>query len=612
MKEAIKDHFTGDYEPFYKKYLPGAKKTGGSEYKSICPFHDDKEPSFCFNSDKGQYYCQGCGKKGDIFHFYAKLNGMDTRRDFGKVLRGIANDFGIPIEQKKSKMVKAYDYTDAKGELILQVCRMEPKDFRQRRPDGKGGFIWNLKGIDELPLYRLQEVMRAQEVLIPEGEKDCDNLSALGFVATTCAGGAKKWREHYNKHLKGKRIILIPDNDNQGREHVAQIGNSLNGNAASLKLLELPNLPSKGDVSDFIERFNGDKEAAAERLSILIENAKPYDPPKTYTYEDVFLDISDFRKIEIDERRAYMEPWLKQESINLVFGERGVGKSLFAVSVLDAVSRGKNFGLWKCEKSVPCVYIDGEMTVADNHERIDDLKLLSGDRQSRFVIYSDHHANMLGLSRASLISEAWRSKMKSFLIAHKIKLLCLDNLASLASGINENKKHEYDPINQWLLDLRFAGISTMILHHESKEGKQRGTSAREDNLDISIQLKKPKDYFAEDGARFTVHFTKSRVRTKDLNLIADTEFKLDQNEYGQTEWIYKNVRAERRIEIIKLLDEGLEQKSIGEAVGYSKGQVSKIKSWAINEGILSKQGKLTPSGFEYIYSTTKQETQEET
>jgi transposase len=77
-------------------------------------------------------------------------------------------------------------------------------------------------------------------------------------------------------------------------------------------------------------------------------------------------------------------------------------------------------------------------------------------------------------------------------------------------------------------------------------------------------------------------------------------------------WTHNNVRQERKIEVVKLLDEGLDQKSISDAVGYSKGQISKIKSWAINEGILSKQGKLTPSGFDYVYGTTKQETQQET
>ena len=151
-----------------------------------------------------------------------------------------------------------------------------------------------------------------------------------------------------------------------------------------------------------------------------------------------------------------------------------------------------------------------------------------------------------------------------------------------------------------------------MLHHTNKEGGQRGTSAREDNIDASILLKSPHDYVPEEGARFVVHFSKARVPTKDLKLISDTEFKLIEDESGDYLWTHNNVRQERKIEVVKLLDEGLDQKSICDAVGYSKGQVSKIKSWAVNEGILSKQGKLTPTGFEYVYSTPKQETQQET
>ena len=114
------------------------------------------------------------------------------------------------------------------------------------------------------------------------------------------------------------------------------------------------------------------------------------------------------------------------------------------------------------------------------------------------------------------------------------------------------------------------------------------------------------------GALRSVHFSKARVPTKDLKLVSDTEFKLIEDESGDYLWIHNNVRQERKIEVVKLLDEGLDQKSISDAVGYSKGQISKIKSWAINEGILSKQGKLTPGGFDYVYGTTKQETQQET
>ena len=106
MKQKIINNFSGNYKPFFDKYLPQNKKIGGNEYQAICPFHDDKKPSFNFDAQTGRYYCHGCGKKGDIFHFYGKINSLVTGRDFGKILKGIADDFGIPWEQQKSKFVK--------------------------------------------------------------------------------------------------------------------------------------------------------------------------------------------------------------------------------------------------------------------------------------------------------------------------------------------------------------------------------------------------------------------------------------------------------------------------------------------------------------------------
>jgi 5S rRNA maturation endonuclease (ribonuclease M5) len=594
MKEAIKNYFSGNYEPFYSKYLNRFKSTGGNEYKGICPFHEDTEPSFCVSSETGQYYCQGCGKKGDIFHFYAKLHGLNTKDDFRKVLKGIIDDFSIPFTEKKKHTVKRYIYFDQNGHPLHRTCRTEPKDFYQQHYNN-GTWISGLKGIEPV-LYNLPDIMEAPEILIVEGEKDADNLAALGFCATTCAMGAKKWRDSYNWTLKGKNIVLIPDNDNQGREHMALIGNQLRGKADSLKLLELPDMPSKGDVSDYIEKFNGDKDRAAERISMLIESARPYEPPKKYSYEDVLLDLPDFKQIEIVERKAYLYPWLKQESISMVFGNRGVGKSLFAVSALDAITRGADFGPWRCEMSIAALYVDGEMTISDNHQRIDDLGLMSGLRKNRLYIYSDHYANQLGLPRANLTNETWRNKIKSLLTSKNINILCLDNLASLAPGIDENAKKDYDPINQWLLDLRFAGISTMFLHHDNKAGGQRGTSAKEDNLDISIQLKKPKDYCAEDGCRFVVNFVKARVRTKDLKLIANNEFALIEDESGQSAWKFKDVKGEKRAEILRLLDEGKTQSEVAEICDCKQPYVSRIKREAIEKGHLTKKGKLTQDG----------------
>jgi len=208
MKQKITDHFSGDYKSFFDKYLPETKQIGGNEYQAICPFHDDTFPSFNFDSLTGRYFCHGCNKKGDIFHFYGKINGLDTRRDFGKILKGISDDFGIPWEQQKSRIVKIYDYPDANGNLISQTLRYDPKNFKQRRPDGKGGWIWKdvFKEIEPV-LYRLPEVLKANEVCIVEGEKDADALVNIGFTATTCPMGAKKWKSEYNNSLKGKDIV---------------------------------------------------------------------------------------------------------------------------------------------------------------------------------------------------------------------------------------------------------------------------------------------------------------------------------------------------------------------------------------------------------------------
>lgn len=596
MSNPVKDHFQGNYLTFYEKYLPRIQNIGGDEYKATCPFHDDHEPSFNFNNRTGLYFCHGCNKKGNALHFYAKINSLDTRRDFPKILKGICSDFNIPFEDVQRQLVKTYDYTDAQGQLIHQTCRFEPKDFSQRHRDN-GKWVWNLRGV-ELVLYRLPEVLKAQEVCIVEGEKDADNLSALGFTATTCAMGAKKWKAEYNESLKGKDLILIPDNDIEGKEHMALVGASLNGTSASLKLLELPGLPSKGDVSDWIEGFE-DKTEAAEKLAVMINNAKPYTPPKKVTIEDAILEAADFKTLDLPEKKILLHPWLSEQAIILISGWRGAGKTWAALGILDAVTTGQAFGPWQAGDPVPCLFLDGEMPMQDVRTRLNDIDQ-GIKRKVPLYVYSDSYANSLGLPRAHLASEKWRTEMKRILLTRHVRLWVIDNLASLATGLDENKKVDWDPVNSWLLELRFAGISTIMLHHVGKEGQQRGTSAREDNLDCSITLKRPHDYTPEDGCRFFMHFSKARVPIEHLPLLTDHEFKLIQDEHGQLVWTWGNIKKEIRKDVITLLDDGMDQKTISETLDITKGYVSQIKNKAVKDGLLSKKGKLTPSGFDYI------------
>ncbi|MDD5646153.1 MAG: phage/plasmid primase, P4 family, partial [Candidatus Bipolaricaulis sp.] len=166
----------------------------------------------------------------------------------------MADLFDEASEKASRSIVKTYDYGAAQGSIAFQVVRTEPKGFYQRRPDGHGGWINNLKGVRRV-LYRLPELAAAESgalIFVCEGEKDVDKLCALGLVATCNPGGAGKWGAEYNENLRDRPVIIIPDNDQAGSRHAQQVADSLSGIAASLKLVELPGVPEKGDVSDYL------------------------------------------------------------------------------------------------------------------------------------------------------------------------------------------------------------------------------------------------------------------------------------------------------------------------------------------------------------------------
>jgi len=204
-----------------RKVTVEAKKIG-QEWKAFCPFHDDKKtPNLYINDLKNVYYCFVCGAKGHLFE------------------PGFTNP-GRTITD-------IYNYEDENRNLIYQVLKYDKtkkgSKFLQRRPDGKGGFVWNLQGIDLIP-YNLPELARKSEkpIFIVEGEKDCKSLEKLGLLATTNSGGAGKWKNSYSKWFKNRNIIVIPDNDKPGLDHSNEIIKSLKEVAKSIKRLTLPGL----------------------------------------------------------------------------------------------------------------------------------------------------------------------------------------------------------------------------------------------------------------------------------------------------------------------------------------------------------------------------------
>lgn len=191
------------------------------------------------------------------------------------------------------KADEIYDYVDADGNLVFQVLRQFPKKFLQRRPDGKDAWVYNTKNVRKYP-YRLPEVLNPKNdlILIVEGEKDVEALRAIGFVATTNAGGAikpqkngqsPKWPVSFNQYFAGKKIVIIPDNDSAGQTHATFIAAQLRGSARQIGILKLPDLPDKGDVSDWLGNEGNKRRLWELAMAALNDGRQVSHPPSPVT-----------------------------------------------------------------------------------------------------------------------------------------------------------------------------------------------------------------------------------------------------------------------------------------------------------------------------------------
>ena len=254
-------------------------KKSGEGYLAQCPCHEDKEPSLAVSEgDDGRVLLKcfaGC-RTEDI----VKALGLSMADLFPPKEKSLKQSKPQQSEARRAYQSPTYVYTDEQGKTLFGVIRTPQKEFWAVRPDGNGGWLYGLEGI-EPTIYRLPEVIEAvrkgEIVFVVEGEKDVDNLRKLGLVATTNHGGAKKWKPYYSDYLIGADVVIIPDNDKPGREHAERVAQSLVGKAKSIRMLELPNLPPKGDVSDWLEA-GGTKE----ELLALAETTAEYEPvPET-------------------------------------------------------------------------------------------------------------------------------------------------------------------------------------------------------------------------------------------------------------------------------------------------------------------------------------------
>lgn len=222
-------------------------RKAGNGWSARCPAHDDSNPSLSltFRDGKLLVHCHaGCTQDNVLTALRA---------------RGLWSSSSRPGDHPPEwgVIVETYEYVDEQGRSLYQVCRFVPKTFRPRRPCAGGNWRWGYGQVRRV-LYRLPEVLKATIVFVTEGEKDAERLRDYGFIATTNAGGADaEWLPDYTAALRGREVILVPDNDPPGRLRVLRIARALWRDAARLSILELPGAK---DVSEWFDMGRSELE----------------------------------------------------------------------------------------------------------------------------------------------------------------------------------------------------------------------------------------------------------------------------------------------------------------------------------------------------------------
>lgn len=281
-------HFPADsIRKYFENRLPGVSFRG-TQCMVQCPFHDDGSASLSLNLDRGIWFCHtGCGN-GGIVDFEKKFSECDD----GTAWVAIQEIMGIAVSGSRPQAV--YVYEDEFARPLFRVVRYPrdeegKKSFQQQSYNGKG---WDKGNTARRVLYHLPEVIVSNEVFVVEGEKDADNLRGLKLfshdsdakvTATTNPGGAGKWQDDYSPFLTGKRVFILPDNDDTGRKHAEQVAHSISRYAAGVKIIALPGLPEKGDVSDYLANH------AAEELIAEVRKAKRFHVASEVTEQDGFF-----------------------------------------------------------------------------------------------------------------------------------------------------------------------------------------------------------------------------------------------------------------------------------------------------------------------------------
>lgn len=553
------------------------KKSGGG-YIGCCPAHDDSSPSLSL--------CEGDEGKLLINCF----TGCSVENICGSLGIAIAGLFPERIAGHAPRKRIEYPYHDEEGKVLFTKIRIEPgfdgkdKSFYCERKDENGNVIRNLSGcrkvLYQLPTF-LKGIAEKQTIFLVEGEKDADKLLGYGLVATT-APESLKWPDEFSEVLKDADIVILYDMDKTGWERRDLLCKKLCSRVRRLRVVGLPGLEYQGshgkDISDWLALGN----TTQQLIEIVAQTSDYIVPQQSGKIRAVTVD--EFLNMQLPKREMLLAPFLPSQGLGLLYAKRGVGKTHVALGIACAVATGGIFLKWQAPRPRKVLYIDGEMPAAAMQER---LLRISVTEDLKFPDPSFFRLITPDLQDGAMPDLATREGRDELMgLMKESELIIIDNISTLFRSGDENEADSWQPVQDWALELRRLGKSVLFIHHAAKGGQQRGTSKREDILDVVMLLKQPQGYRQDQGASFEVNFEKTRHFAGDD--AASFQVRLVEQDDGLWLWEIDQAKPSSEIiEVAKAINEGLTIEETMQRTGLTKSQVETRKKKAKEQGLIS-------------------------
>ncbi len=504
----------------YQYYIPGITLNK----KSSSPLrNDDSDPSFSLYEKNSVVYFKdfGNGKGGDCIDFIREYEGI-SQVDAIKRFKDLVNDNGgkpesttgqkkksdktITRNQIKETILKGgYKYQrahlyDAGNPVYVKVI------FKTDRGDKQGRFyhlidkdLWLYGRGGKATLYNQKALQNRPDdlVLTPEGEPDTDTLTGLGYLSVT-PGGTNSFKPSIDgfkemlEALRDRDIVLFPDNDSPGDKEVKERAKYLKGTGKSIKQVNLKKAwfetfneecPEKADITDFVNQYrsiNGEdglKDAIDQMIddAMLIEVEEEKEGKPDFDPYTVLKRGSDLQSLDVSIEWI-VNKLIPKESITLISGKGGIGKTWLNIQLADAISEGTSFMGIETIKT-PVVYVDFENSLPVLVERLNKVGALD-------VLFW-HPTNEIRPPR--LDSDQW----ELYKALPQGSLVIFDTLRASQSR-DENDSRHMAFIMMRLKELRDMGFTIILLHHTPKANDRiyKGSTAIFDLADHVLSLHK--------------------------------------------------------------------------------------------------------------------------